>query len=128
MSSRDRAALGAVLLASSVAFAQPAPPEAARSADELDPFTFADFTWQSGNARTKDSVLGNQYVTGELRLDDVFHYSLNRPKDAAGWQSGRARLSGDESRWHAVDTGSGPPRAAVHARDAHQAVTSLSIG
>lgn len=46
-----------------------------------DPFTFADFSWQSGNARTKDSLLGNQYFTGEFRLDDVFHYSLNRPKD-----------------------------------------------
>jgi hypothetical protein len=35
-------------------------PDASRPGDELDPFTFADFTWQSGNARTKDSVLGNK--------------------------------------------------------------------
>jgi hypothetical protein len=56
-------------------------PDASRPGDELDPFTFADFTWQSGNARTKDSVLGNKYFTGEFRIDDVFHYSLNRPKD-----------------------------------------------
>ena len=59
--------------------ATPAP--AAKSDEEQDPFAFADFTWQSGSARTKDSFLGNQYFTGEFRLDDVFHYSLNRPKD-----------------------------------------------
>jgi hypothetical protein len=72
--------------ASAYAQPEPAPADAAapttsKPDEELDPFTFADFTWQSGNARTKDSVLGNKYVTGEFRLDDVFHYSLNRPKD-----------------------------------------------
>jgi hypothetical protein len=59
--------------------ATPAP--AARPDEEGEPFAFADFTWQSGSARTKDSFLGNQYFTGEFRLDDVFHYSLNHPKD-----------------------------------------------
>jgi hypothetical protein len=57
------------------------PAPAAQPDEEKDPFTFADFTWQSGNARTKDSFLGNQYFTGELRVDDVFHYSFNRPHD-----------------------------------------------
>jgi hypothetical protein len=57
------------------------PALAAKLDEEQDPFTFADFTWQTGNARTKDSLLGNQYFTGEFRLDEVFHYSLNRPKD-----------------------------------------------
>ncbi len=61
------------------AAATPAP--AAKPDEEQDPFAFADFTWQSGSARTKDSFLGNQYFTGEFRLDDVFHYSLNHPKD-----------------------------------------------
>jgi len=60
------------------AAAAPAP---AKPEEEQDPFTFADFTWQSGSARTKDSFLGNQYFTGEFRLDDVFHYSFNHPKD-----------------------------------------------
>ena len=53
----------------------------AQPADEQDPFTFADFTWQTGNARTHDSYLGNKYFTGEFRLDDVFHYSVNHPAD-----------------------------------------------
>jgi len=56
-------------------------PAAANAEPELDPFTFADFTWQSGNARTKDSPLANQYVTGELRLDDAFNFSFNHPRD-----------------------------------------------
>ncbi|TMQ08430.1 MAG: porin [Deltaproteobacteria bacterium] len=58
-----------------------APAPVASPDEEQDPFTFADFTWQSGNARTKDSFLGNKYFTGEFRLDDVFHYSFNHPKD-----------------------------------------------
>ncbi len=49
--------------------------------EKQDPFTFGDFTWQSGSAHTKDSPISNQYFTGEFRLDDVFHYSLDRPKD-----------------------------------------------
>ncbi|HTR52328.1 MAG TPA: outer membrane beta-barrel protein [Kofleriaceae bacterium] len=48
---------------------------------EQDPFSFADFTWQSGNARTHDSPLASKYVTGEFRLDDAFHYSFNHPSD-----------------------------------------------
>jgi putative OmpL-like beta-barrel porin-2 len=54
---------------------------AARPDEEQDPFAFADFTWQSGSARTKDSFLGNQYFTGEFRLDDVFHDSFTHPRD-----------------------------------------------
>lgn len=78
--------------------------DAAKPDDELDPFTFADFTWQSGNARTKDSVLGNKYFTGEFRLDDVFHYSLNRPKDDT--------ISGSTEAW----------------RHAENQITQLGIG
>src|SRR5512143_1365154 len=55
------------------AVAESKPPE------ELDPFAYSDWTWLSGNPRTKDSKLGNEFYTGEFRLDDVFHYSLNHP-------------------------------------------------
>ena len=61
--------------------APPPPPPQPAEPGEADPFTFADFTWQSGSARTKDSLLGNQYFTGEFRLDDVFHYSFHHPAD-----------------------------------------------
>ena len=74
-------------------------PAAPKPAEELDPFTYADFTWQSGNARTHDSFLGNQYFTGEFRLDDVFHYSLNHPADdtiggsTEAWRSGENQVT-----------------------------------
>jgi hypothetical protein len=66
---------------------------------ELDPFTFADFTWQSGNARTHTSPLDTPYVTGELRVDDVFHDSLNHPADdtivgsTEAWRSGENQVT-----------------------------------
>ena len=72
------ATLAALIIAPASSHAQPAAPPISdapsAATEELDPFTFADFTWQSGSARTKDSVLGNKYFTGEFRLDDVFHY------------------------------------------------------
>jgi hypothetical protein len=72
---------------------QPAPDE------EQDPFAFGDFTWQSGSARTKDSLLGNKYFTAEFRLDDVFHYDFHHPKDdtivgsTEAWRSGENQIT-----------------------------------
>ncbi|HEY4244387.1 MAG TPA: outer membrane beta-barrel protein [Kofleriaceae bacterium] len=66
---------------------------------ELDPFSFDDFTWQSGNARTHDSPLATKYVTGEFRLDDAFNYSFNHPKDdtiggsTEAWRSGENQIT-----------------------------------
>src|SRR5262245_33253214 len=47
---------------------------AAESAVEIaaapaEPFAFADFTWLTGNARTKESPLSTAAFTGELRVD-----------------------------------------------------------
>jgi Putative beta-barrel porin-2, OmpL-like. bbp2 len=133
-------AIGAIVFASATAFAQPDPaptvapepapapapaplpsvapappvaPEAEKKPDEeLDPFTFADFTWQSGNARTKDSVLGNKYFTGEFRLDDTFMYSFRHPKDdtiggsTEAWRSGENQVTqlgiGGDFHWDNV--------------------------
>ncbi|MFT3699972.1 MAG: outer membrane beta-barrel protein [Kofleriaceae bacterium] len=64
-----------------------------------NPFTFGDFTWQSGSARTKDSPLSSKYFTGEFRIDDVIHYSFNHPKDdtiggsTEAWRSGENQLT-----------------------------------
>lgn len=82
---RSSIASAVVLSLSAPALADPAAPSdpavAPSPEEEKDPFTFGDFTWQSGNARTKDSLLTTKYFTGELRIDDVFHYSFNRPAD-----------------------------------------------
>jgi hypothetical protein len=64
----------AVLALGSAAAAQNAQPKA-------EPFAFADFTWLSGNPRTKDSPLSTNVFTGELRVDTNFTYSFNKPSD-----------------------------------------------
>src|SRR5262249_22273781 len=56
---------------------QPAPP----AEKKPDPFAFADFTWLSGNPRTKESPLDSKVFTGEFRVDTNFTYSFNKPSD-----------------------------------------------
>jgi hypothetical protein len=67
--------------------ATPAPPAqapAAAAAPEVkkpEPFAFADFTWLTGNPRTKESPLDTKAFTGEFRADTNFTYSFNKPID-----------------------------------------------
>jgi hypothetical protein len=56
--------------------AQPAPAET-----KPEPFAFADFTWLTGNPRTKESPLDTKAFTGEFRADTNFTYSFNKPQD-----------------------------------------------
>jgi hypothetical protein len=65
----------ATTLCAAPAHAQQAPPK------PKEPFTFADFSWLTGNPRTKDAPLDSEAVTGEFRLDTSYTYSFNRPKD-----------------------------------------------
>ena len=46
-----------------------------------EPFAFADFTWLTGNPRTKESPLDSKVFTGEFRVDTDYVYDLNHPKD-----------------------------------------------
>ena len=46
-----------------------------------EPFAFADFTWLTGNPRTKESPIDTKVFTGEVRLDTVYHYSFHHPQD-----------------------------------------------
>jgi hypothetical protein len=46
-----------------------------------EPFTFADFTWLTGNPRTKDLPLDSPAFTGEFRMDTSYTWSFNRPQD-----------------------------------------------
>src|SRR5712675_2003418 len=82
MSLKHRLIVAVTLLvtASTSALAQDAssaPPEAKKP----DPFAFADFTWLSGNPRTKESPLDTKVFTGEFRADTNFTYSFNKPID-----------------------------------------------
>jgi hypothetical protein len=57
------------------ASANPAPKKAA------EPFAFGDFTWLTGNPRTKESPIDTKVFTGEIRVDTAYHHSFNHPND-----------------------------------------------
>src|ERR1700730_8430747 len=46
-----------------------------------EPFSFADFTWLTGNARTKEVPLDTKFFTPEIRADVDYIYDFNHPKD-----------------------------------------------
>jgi len=46
-----------------------------------EPFAFADFTWLTGNARTKESPMDTKFFTPEIRADVDYIYDFNHPKD-----------------------------------------------
>jgi hypothetical protein len=46
-----------------------------------EPFSFADFTWLNGNARTKDTPYATKFFTPEIRADVDYNYSFNHPSD-----------------------------------------------
>ena len=55
-----------------------APPEKKRVAE---PFSFADWTWLNGNARTKEAAFDSKFFTPEIRADVAYTYDFNHPKD-----------------------------------------------
>jgi hypothetical protein len=62
----------------------PSAPQAAPAPDKkvpAEPFAFADFTWLTGNPRTKDSPIDSKVFTGELRVDTAYTNSFNHPRD-----------------------------------------------
>jgi len=46
-----------------------------------EPFAFADFTWLTGNARTKESPMDTRFFTPEIRADVDYIYDFNHPND-----------------------------------------------
>jgi len=70
-------------LAQNSSGAKPEPSDAPAAAAEKkpEPFAFADFSWLTGNPRTKESPLDTKAFTGEFRVDTNFTYSFNRPQD-----------------------------------------------
>src|SRR5712664_645793 len=53
----------------------------ASAAQKAEPFAFADFTWLTGNARTKESPMDTKFFTPEIRADVDYIYDFNHPKD-----------------------------------------------
>ncbi len=48
---------------------------------KAEPFAFADFTWLTGNARTKDTPYATAFFTPEIRADVGYVYDFAHPKD-----------------------------------------------
>src|SRR6266550_2862625 len=48
---------------------------------KAEPFAFADSTWLTGNARTKESPMDTKFFTPEIRADVDYIYDFNHPKD-----------------------------------------------
>jgi Putative beta-barrel porin-2, OmpL-like. bbp2 len=46
-----------------------------------EPFAFADFTWLTGNARTKDTPYATKFFTPEIRSDVNYTYDFRHPQD-----------------------------------------------
>jgi hypothetical protein len=45
------------------------------------PFAFADFSWVPGNAGASERPLTAGPLTGEFRMDNVYHYDFSDPRD-----------------------------------------------
>jgi hypothetical protein len=56
-------------------------PRGTRTSAPEEPFTFADFTWLNGNARTKDTPYATSFFSPEIRADVDYNYSFNHPAD-----------------------------------------------
>lgn len=70
-----------VAIALTFAFAPATIARAQDPAPKPEPFTYADFTWLSGNPRTRESPIDTKVFTGEFRVDTNFTYSFNKPVD-----------------------------------------------
>jgi hypothetical protein len=56
-----------------------APP--AKTNEKSEPFAFADWTWLSGNPRTKDTPYATKFFSPEIRFDVNYTYDFNHPAD-----------------------------------------------
>ncbi len=72
----------AAAMSSAAGSNKPGPQEAhVEAKQKQEPFSFADFTWLTGNPRTTESQLETKVFTGEVRIDTDFVYDFNHPRD-----------------------------------------------
>jgi hypothetical protein len=76
-----RGDVGNAVSATAVATAVGAQEKIATKPAKLEPFAFADFTWLTGNARTKDTPYATSFFTPEIRADVDYVYDFAHPKD-----------------------------------------------
>ncbi len=56
-------------------------PQAAPANEKPAPFSFADFTWLTGNPRIKEVPFDSKFFTPEIRTDVSYIYDFNHPQD-----------------------------------------------
>jgi len=71
-----------------------------KTRETKEPFAFADFTWMTGNPRTKESPINTEYFTGEFRADVAYHHDFNHPKDNTISGSSEVFRSGEVNLTH----------------------------
>ncbi len=74
---RDASPAIAALPANATLPAQTTAEAVSRQEQKREPFSFADFTWLTGNPRTTESPLDSKVFTGEVRVDTDFVYDFN---------------------------------------------------
>lgn len=60
---------------------KPVPSSTSPSDPHSEPFSFADFTWLTGNPRTKDTPYATEFFTPEIRADVNYTYDFRHPQD-----------------------------------------------
>jgi len=50
-----------------------------------EPFSFADFSWLTGNPRTTESPIDSKVFTGELRVDSAYVRRFQSPERQHHW-------------------------------------------
>ena len=77
--------LGTVHEAVSETAASVGSPSAAKAevqtTEQPAPFSYADWTWLNGTARTKDAVWDSKFFTPEVRFDSSYIEDFNHPRD-----------------------------------------------
>jgi hypothetical protein len=64
-----------------VSSAQEQASAAQNSHEKSEPFAFADWSWLTGSARTKDTPYATKFFTPEIRFDVNYTYDFNHPAD-----------------------------------------------
>lgn len=78
--------------------ARPGTPPTAITADKqqpAEPFSFADFTWLTGNPRTTETPGDTKLFTPELRIDTDYVYDFSHPRDDSIGGSSEVFRSGE---------------------------------
>jgi len=79
--SLEPAATASAVAPRAMSVAQETAPPANLPPAKAEPFAFADWTWLTGNPRTKEPAFDSKFFTPEIRADVDYIVDFNHPKD-----------------------------------------------